>query len=306
MDLTLGEHEEAIRAAAARFLDEALPLGVAAARRGDAWAQIVELGLPAAASPEAVGGSDLGHGVEALVFAELGRHLAPLVAIGAAVAGGLAARAGETDLAKAILGGERVALAVGRRALDAADARWVLAGGGLRRLPAGLDVRPSIDPLAAQVHLGAIAGPARLRWDARGFSHLRLLVAAYALGLAEAARDLAAEHARTREQFGRPIGAFQGIKHPCADMAVRAAAARAQLVFAALSLEADADDAAFQLAAARRLAGAAALANARAAIQVFGGMGMTDECPAHLVLKRAHLLAFVAPDNRRILLGEAA
>ena len=92
----------------------------------------------------------------------------------------------------------------------------------------------------------------------------------------------------------------------CADVAVRAAVARSQLLYAACALDAGQDDAAFHVASAKHLADQAAIDNGRANIQVHGGIGMTDEAYPHFCLKRAHLLSFIAPARRELILGEAA
>ena len=138
-----------------------------------------------------------------------------------------------------------------------------------------------------------------------------LLTAALQVGHAAEALDLAVAYAKERHQFGKPIGSFQAVKHICADMLVRAEVARAA-VHAAACLADDPDVAASEAEAARctpdelmdravmgakLLADEAAIANARAAIQVHGGMGYTWEVPLHLHLKRARVLAttFGAP-----------
>jgi alkylation response protein AidB-like acyl-CoA dehydrogenase len=118
-------------------------------------------------------------------------------------------------------------------------------------------------------------------------------------------------YAKEREQFGKPIGSFQAVKHMCADMLVRAEVARAA-VHAAACL-ADAPDVVDTEAAvagctpsqlvdrsvggAKLLADEAAVGNARTAIQVYGGMGFTWEVPLHLHLKRArvHSTTFGTP-----------
>ncbi len=118
-----------------------------------------------------------------------------------------------------------------------------------------------------------------------------LLVSAQLLGMAEAARDLSVDHAQTRHQFGKPIGAFQAIKHHCADMAVDAEMLSAQLDMAAIAVRDGRDDAAFQAAALRRLAPRVALFNTRTAIQVHGGIGFSAEADIHHYLKQAHVLS---------------
>ncbi len=112
-----------------------------------------------------------------------------------------------------------------------------------------------------------------------------LLTAAEQLGTAARVCELAVQHARTREQFGQPIGAFQAVKHLCADMLVRTEVAR-PAVYAAAVTAGPAD-----IAAARLLADEAALRNTRDCLQVHGGMGFTWESEVHLHLKRAWVRA---------------
>jgi len=125
--------------------------------------------------------------------------------------------------------------------------------------------------------------------DSEAAERLTLWTAAILVGTAEAARDMAVAYAKVREQFGQPIGAFQAIKHRCADMALRCEAAWTQTCFAALALDGGRDDATFQIAAARLIAGDAALQNSRANIQVHGGIGFTEECDAQLLVRRTQL-----------------
>ncbi|KQX53173.1 MULTISPECIES: acyl-CoA dehydrogenase [unclassified Streptomyces] len=119
-----------------------------------------------------------------------------------------------------------------------------------------------------------------------------VLFAADACGTAARAVDTAAEHARTREQFGRPIGQFQGVKHLCADMLVRLEQARALTWDAARAAgpgEDEPESGPRSLTAA--LAAATALDTsyscAKDCIQILGGTGFTWEHDAHLLLRRA-------------------
>ena len=132
-----------------------------------------------------------------------------------------------------------------------------------------------------------------------------LLSAALQVGHAAAALELAVAYAKERQQFGTPIGTFQAIKHMCADMLVRAEVARAAVQAAACLADAP-DVVASEAAVAgctpdaaggpRRSAAPSCwptrlrVGNARAAIQVHGGMGFTWEVPLHLHLKRARVL----------------
>ena len=124
-----------------------------------------------------------------------------------------------------------------------------------------------------------------------------VVVAAEAAGLAGWALDTAVEYAKTREQFGRPIGAFQGIKHKCADMLVRAEQARATAWDAARGLDEPASPGTELAAAvATSVAVGAAVDNAKDALQVLGGIGYTWEHDAHVVLKRALSLRALVGD----------
>jgi hypothetical protein len=116
-----------------------------------------------------------------------------------------------------------------------------------------------------------------------------VLTAAYLTGLAAAAAALATEHAKTREQFGKPIGVHQAIKHTCVNMEIAAEAAQAQTFFAAIAVAGERADALLQVLSAAAVAGSAAVDNAAAGIHVFGGMGYTFDNDMHLYLKRAHV-----------------
>ncbi|MFF0748516.1 acyl-CoA dehydrogenase [Streptomyces sp. NPDC004267] len=116
-----------------------------------------------------------------------------------------------------------------------------------------------------------------------------VLCAAEACGTAARAVETAAEHARTRVQFGRPIGQFQGVKHLCADMLVRLEQARALVWDAARAAREDvaAGIRSYTAALAAGAALDAAYGCAKDCIQVLGGIGFTWEHDAHLYLRRA-------------------
>ncbi|MFB7939641.1 acyl-CoA dehydrogenase [Streptomyces sp. NPDC056049] len=156
----------------------------------------------------------------------------------------------------------------------------------------GLTVRPhaSADPTrpTAEVTAAAHHVPAdRVLALDGGLVHdlAAVLLAADACGTAARAVETAAEHARTREQFGRPIGQFQGVKHLCADMLVRLEQARALTWDAARAVHDPARPLVAALAAATALD--AAHSCAKDCIQILGGIGFTWEHDAHLLLRRA-------------------
>jgi alkylation response protein AidB-like acyl-CoA dehydrogenase len=118
-----------------------------------------------------------------------------------------------------------------------------------------------------------------------------VLTAAMQLGVALAAVDLANEYAKQREQFGKPIGAFQAVKHMLAEMLVKAEVARSAVYAAACAIDGASLDDAFRAASvAKVMAGDAALFNGRTGIQVHGGMGFTWEVHAQRYWKRAVVL----------------
>jgi alkylation response protein AidB-like acyl-CoA dehydrogenase len=127
------------------------------------------------------------------------------------------------------------------------------------------------------------------------------LSAAFLTGLASAATEQATEYAKTRVQFGKPIGVHQAIKHTCVNMEIAAQAAHAQTLFAAIALESGRSDALLQLLSAVTVAGSAAVDNAAAGIQVFGGMGYTFENDMHLYLKRAHVFRHLFSEPTDVL-----
>jgi alkylation response protein AidB-like acyl-CoA dehydrogenase len=109
------------------------------------------------------------------------------------------------------------------------------------------------------------------------------------LGLSEAMLDATVGYARLREQFGRPIGSFQAVKHACADMLVQVCVAR-QLVCAAVTqLARDEPGAGVAAAMAKSYACGSAVAVTGKAMQLHGGIGYTWESGIHVYLKRATL-----------------
>ncbi|NBU84806.1 MAG: acyl-CoA dehydrogenase [Sphingomonadaceae bacterium] len=286
MDLAPNTDQIAYQTATADWCRDNMPLDQARNRPAGLWKQLAEMGWTGMTSPE----MGLNHATEALVFAELGRFLAPVGLLSTAVAARWVG--GDAKVALAIPGDGKL------RLFDAEDTTAALGiwngKAGLTMVPGTIEPRPGLDLSASLsvIDLDLIPNPLE---DPRAVHHLQLLAAAYAVGCADAARDMAASYAKIREQFERPIGWFQAIKHICADTAVRCAVARSQLYYAACALDAGDAEAAFHIAAAKRLADQAALENARANIQVHGGIGMTDDATPHLCLKRAHLLSFIAP-----------
>jgi len=296
MDLAMSDDLAQILGAAQSMLDTHYPVArLRDAGAAEPIAPLAEFGTFLLARPEAEGGAGFSLVEEAQLHATFGRHLAPP----AALAGAVAMRLAPDDLAQRIGDGAAVVccgVGTARGALlfdaDAAEYALIRDEDGLLLHPlqgAALEAESAMGHGRAVQRL-AEAPPASASAGATGLLVHGLLCSAHLLGVAQGARDLAVAYAQTREQFGRPIGSFQAIKHACADMCIGIEMLSAQLDMAAIALRDGSDDAAFQVAALARLAPRIALATARAGIQIHGGIGFSAEADAQLFVKHAHLM----------------
>ncbi|MFF3406527.1 acyl-CoA dehydrogenase family protein [Streptomyces sp. NPDC002742] len=238
----------------------------------DLWRELGAAGFFALCLPEAEGGVGQGLPEAVLAFEEAGRVLLPGPLIATHLAAGAVPGAAT---------GEAVVTSVGGGLVEWLDESDVVRGNA-----GGAEPLASVDPLTPLHRLPAVTGRVPGGGELRAHRPpdtllASLLTAAEQLGSAARTCGTAVQHARTREQFGQPIGAFQAVQQLCAGMLVRVEVARAA-VYAA-SVTADPVD----IAAARLLADEAAVRGARDCLQVHGGMGFTWESDVHLHLKRA-------------------
>ena len=115
----------------------------------------------------------------------------------------------------------------------------------------------------------------------------RAAAAAEALGIAQRALDLGVEHAKTRVQFGKPIGTYQAVSHPLAQTYTDVELSRSLVYWAAWCVAEEDERAALAAAAAKAFATEAAVTACERSIQVHGGIGFTWEHPLHRFYKRA-------------------
>jgi alkylation response protein AidB-like acyl-CoA dehydrogenase len=321
VDLLPGAEEEEIARAAAGYLAGELP--VTRCHKPDAdilpatkRAEIAELGWFGLSLPEDQGGVGLSAVDDVMLFREAGRYLAPLNLLTNALAARVAAEAGNEGLASSVLKGEaQAALAVAApqddgmlRLFDWKSASLALVLDAEKASLYELDPSQvtNVDCLDKTISMGMISPDVLTMRAEGGGSAARvgtLNAAAMLVGMAEAELAMIVDYAQIRETFGRPIGAYQAVRHPCADMAVRCEAARAQLYAAAVSLRDGKSDAAAQIAAAKLLANVAAVKNADWNIQLHGGIAVTLEHDAHLYMKRANLLSRLFGADRVLLDG---
>lgn len=268
MDFQLTDDQRALRAGVRELLDrrfgrEQLRAAVDAPGLDRAlWRELGEAGFFALRLSEAEGGVGLGLPEAVLAFEEAGRALltGPLVATHLAAGEVPGAATGETVVA----------------AVDGTLVEWLDEADVVRGDVTGAVPMRSADPLTPLHRVPRAAPPDPVA---------ALLTAAEQLGSASRTCELAVQHARTREQFGQPIGAFQAVKHLCSEMLVRVEVARGAVYAAAVTADP------LDVATAGLLADEAAELGAHDCLQVHGGMGFTWESDVHLHLKRAWLRA---------------
>jgi alkylation response protein AidB-like acyl-CoA dehydrogenase len=325
MDLMPTAEQDAIRDSVRAFLDAELPMsrvraliGAPAGAYDELWRSAAALGFFALGLPEALGGAGYTITEEMVLFEELGRTLAPGPWLGSVLAAHALADAdggAPAALARIVAGELRVAACVDAwgaplsiRNNRVSGSRDVVLGAGLADALLVVDdigvlfvangdgitvnAAPSLDatnPIGRVSFRDATCTvlsrePAALTALRRAAS---VLACADAVGGIARTVDMSVEYAKVRQQFGRPIGSFQAVKHRCADMAVRAEVARSATTYATVSVRDQAPDADFQVAVAKILAANAYLQNSADNVQNHGGMGFTWECDAHFYVKRA-------------------
>ncbi len=294
MDFWLSDDEGDLQDAMRSFLAGRFPMEVVRAHDGQAavidverWRELADTGVFTVAG-------DLGMRAAVLVFEELGRALVPGPLVTTALAGPWVAGAEMGNVIVTTLEADDDPIIVDHPAQ--VDVLLVTSDAGLSSLdPAALSMQPvaaPLDtltpvaivrrPLPAATPIGSVADAVRFRRDAV------LLTSALQLGVALGATALSQAYAKEREQFGRPIGSFQAVKHMLADMLVKAEVARSAVYAAACAADdASSDDPTRAASVAKVMAGEAALFCGKTAIQVHGGMGFTWEVDAQRYWKRA-------------------
>jgi alkylation response protein AidB-like acyl-CoA dehydrogenase len=298
MDFTLSPDEIALRDAvrefcARRYDDGALVEG----RAADAalWADLAGLGIFALRLDEADDGAGLDHAAAVIAFEELGRALVPGPLVASHVAAGLVdgAATGETPVGWLDTTREPLLVEhpdfVGQLLVDAGAEIHLIA----RSAISGDTAAAPVDPVTPVLRLSATPTGGDVVGESAALRRLgALLTAAYQTGIAASVTERSVAYVKEREQFGRPVGSFQAVKHLLADMLVRVELARAAVHAAAVTVDdPEVGDPDRAVAGAKLLADEAALLDTKAAIQAHGGMGFTWEMPLHRYLKRAWLLS---------------
>lgn len=330
MKLDLSEGQTLLQDTVARlFADESTPERVRAAESKGGfdqalWDEIVALGLiPMRATDPADGGSTLLDA--ALVAEQAGRNLASAPLVEAIAATALLQRAGAdpaivaeaSEGAVATLALAPVAAGQSQVVPGGAVARLVLALDGdelvlLRRAgdgaaPAAIAASPValIDLSAGERSVIARGDAARTAYAA-AIEEWKLLSAALLVGTARRALEIAAAYSNERVQFGKQIGAFQGIAHPLAESATDVDGARLLVWYAIWANATGRADAAAISAMAWWFAGRSAEPAVHRAVHTFGGYGVSLEYDVQLYYRRAMMMKLLAGDPDQELESIAA
>ncbi|MBZ6079279.1 acyl-CoA dehydrogenase family protein [Microvirga puerhi] len=271
------------------------------------WKKLGELGLAGVLVPEERGGLGLApvdfvQVAEACGYRCLPEPLVDNIGIALPLLAAFADRTGVSPHLERALAGE-IAVAVSLPInpyfanADRASVALVVRSDGLHLAalsPEMLTMQPSADPFR-RLHTIALApgSATRIATPEEAADPLRqtldrgaLFTAAQLLGMAQGCVDLAVGYAKERQQFGRPIGSYQAIKHHLATVQVKIEFARPVLYAAAVDLPRDDLHSRARVSQAKLAASEAADLAAQTAIQVHGAMGYSWEVDVHLYLKR--------------------
>jgi alkylation response protein AidB-like acyl-CoA dehydrogenase len=160
----------------------------------------------------------------------------------------------------------------------------------------------AVDALDATRHLWRVRADGELEplpgEGTRAFNVVAVALAAESVGVARRAMDMAVQYAKEREQFGRPIGAYQAVSHACAQMLLEVEGARSTTLYAAWALDHEPESGPLAASMAKAYASDAGWRVPASALQVHGGIGFTWEHDLHLWLKRGKANAYLWGDAR--------
>jgi alkylation response protein AidB-like acyl-CoA dehydrogenase len=312
MEFDFSDEQRAIKSTAHEFLasrfkpEKVRELAESDSPYDDAtWHEMCELGWPGIAIPEEHGGQGLGVVELVILLEEMGYALAPSPLISNAYAGCMITAAGSDEqrgrwLPGIASGEERGAAEFTNepgRVVGAAAGSAVLVlaeGEGAKLVPtadAELEEIPLIDRTRAYFKVTVNDGDPLPGEIAPAVAAGTVALAAESVGVAQRALDIAVSYAKEREQFGRPIGAYQAVSHRLADMLWEVEEARSLTYYAAWCADARPESLPLAASMAKARASDAASAVTHQAIQTLGGIGFTWEHDIHFFLKRARVSA---------------
>jgi alkylation response protein AidB-like acyl-CoA dehydrogenase len=318
VDFGFNDEQQAIKETAREMLASRSPLSVvreAAESRtypDSLWNEIRELGWPGIAIGEEHGGQGLGM-VELVILAEeLGYACAPTPFLSNAIAGLVIDAGGSDEQRETWLPG--IASGEGRGSIAMTGEQEGLVPDAEGAAVIGLDpmtgprlveassanVEPLelIDATRAYARVSADGGEPLEGDVGAGFQRGAVALAAELVGVAQRAMEMAVEYAKERQQFGRPIGAYQAVSHRCAQMLYDTEEARSLAYYAAWCAGAEPESLPLAAHMAKARASDAAWRVTNDALQVLGGIGFTWEHDLQFFLKRAKVGAELLGDVR--------
>jgi alkylation response protein AidB-like acyl-CoA dehydrogenase len=310
MNFDLNDEQQEIKRTAHEFLaarfkpDKVRELSEADSYDDGLWKEISELGWPGIAISEDDGGQGLGVVELTVLLEESGYACAPSPLLGSAGAALVISAAGSDEqrsewlpkLASGEATGSFGGFADGRSTifcdLPRADVVVTFDGEGALLAPSSeVDFEPfkAIDSTRSYGLVSEAAGE-RLPGDVGpGRDRLVVAIAAELTGIAQRTLEMAVDYARERQQFGRPIGAYQAVGHRCAAMLLATEESRSLTYYAAWTADAEPESLALAAAMAGARAGDAGWEVPASALQVFGGIGFTWEHDLQFWLKRGRV-----------------
>jgi alkylation response protein AidB-like acyl-CoA dehydrogenase len=288
---------------AARYKPEKLRELAEAGEYDDAiWTEIAELGWPGIFVDEGHGGQELGQVELTIVQEELGYALAPTPFFSNAAAG-LAIAHGGSDAQRdrwlpGIASGEgrgTVGVVSDGGALvpdaDTAELIVLVENGSATAYEASAVQAEQVDTIDSTrrfFRVEANGGGEPLEGDLDGaLQRIQVALAAELVGVAQRTMEMAVEYAKDRQQFGRPIGAYQAVSHRCAQMLLETEGARACTLYASWAADHEPESLPLAASMAKAYASDAGWRVAASSLQVHGGIGFTWEHDLHFFLKRA-------------------
>jgi alkylation response protein AidB-like acyl-CoA dehydrogenase len=248
------------------------------------WSKLDEMGVLGLLVPEAAGGFG-GTEVDAvLLWQELGRAAVPGPVVEHMIAAPIITDINglSTGIASLWLDGPYIAHA---QIADTVLTRDGVLRGGTVELVESIDGGRRLGMLS-----GAVEQPvAALDADAL-FDRVAMATSAYLIGLAERMIEITGEYARQREQFGKPIGSFQAVKHLMSDALLQVEFAKPVTYRAAWSCATDQPERSRDVSMAKAFASEAAYRASRSCMQVHGGIGYTWEADLQLLMKKSWAL----------------
>ncbi len=311
MNFDLSDEQQEIKSTAKSFFadrfkpEKVRELAEARSYDDDLMKQAAELGWPGIAIAEDDGGQGLGIVELTVLLEEAGFACAPLPLLGSAGAALVISAAGSdeqrSEWLPKLASGEATGAFGGISPdgdstlfcdLPTADVAVVFDGEGAVLAPASeLEFEP-VETIDATRSYATVSSPAgeRLPGDAdAGRDRVAVAIAAELVGVGQRTLEIATDYARERQQFGRPIGAYQAVGHRCAEMLLGVEEARSLALYAAWAADAEPESLPLAAAMAAARSADAAWDGAASALQVLGGIGFTWEHDLQFWLKRARV-----------------